>query len=41
MTPEMKKEIRAMIREEVTKLIPELFSRSLRQLREFFISQIN
>lgn len=34
-------EIRKIVREEIKKMIPELFSRSLRQLREFFISQIN
>jgi len=37
----MKKEVRAMIREEFKKLIPEFFGKTLSQLRNFFISQIN
>ncbi len=36
-----KKEIIEMIRKEVPKIIENLFSRSLRQLREFFIRNIN
>ena len=35
-----KAEILKMIREEVPKIVESLFSRSLRQLREFFINNI-
>lgn len=41
LTEEDKKEILKMIREETPKVIESLFSRTLRQLREFFISNIN
>ena len=41
LTEQDKIEIKKMIRDEFTKLIPEFFSRSLRQLREYFISNIN
>ncbi len=39
-TEEDKKVIKQMIREEFENLIPEYFSRTLKQLREFFISNI-
>ena len=41
MNDEMRKEVLKMIREEVPKIIEELFSKSLRQLREFFLQNIN
>lgn len=37
---EMRKEVRQMIREELPKLIPELFGRTMLQIKEFFIKNI-
>lgn len=37
---EDKQEVKKMIREEFKKLIPEFFSRSLEQLRSYFVSNI-
>jgi|TARA_R110000851_G_scaffold29_6_gene122 hypothetical protein len=41
MTTEEKNEIKAIIREEFKKLVPEFFGKTLNQLRNFFISTIN
>ena len=34
-------QVRKIVREEFKKLIPEFFSKSLRQLREYFLANIN
>ena len=41
MTEQDKKEIRIMIRQEFVKLIPEFFAKSLVQLKQYFIKEIN
>lgn len=40
MDEETKKEIRKMIRQEILKILPEIFGRSLLQIKQFFTSNI-
>lgn len=40
MNEDQEKRVRQIIREELVKLIPEFFGRSILQIKQFFISNI-